>query len=425
MKKYDVAVIGGGFAGFAAAVASAREGAKTILIEKSGALGGALNLALIMPFMVNGTQIDGKYVRLSEGIFADVCRETSALMREYEGIETDPNRFWDYNDEYIKAALNRIAISSGVELLLHSYVTAANKDGEHIKSVTLAGRSGTFEIEADRFVDATGDANLAYLAGCPFRLGRDDGLCQPMTLCFRIAGVTEEARKRLWTNRDEVTKIWTGLQAEGKIRNPREDVMMFTTFVDGVVHVNSTRVIKLNPTDPFDLTKAEIEAREQVLELFAFAKKYMPGFENAQLLSTACEIGVRESRMIIGDYVLTADDLKACTKFEDSIAFGNYDIDIHSPDGAGTSHYYFKPGEYYSIPYRSLIAKNADNLLVAGRCISTDHDAQASIRIMPIVCTLGEAAGTAAALSVSSNTDIRSIDINTLRTHLHQNGALC
>lgn len=425
MKKYDVAVIGGGFAGFAAAVASAREGADTILVEKSGALGGALNLALIMPFMKNGTTIDGRYVRLSEGIFADVCREASRLMRLYEGIETDPENFWDYNDEYVKAAMNNIARAAGVDLLFHCYMTAAHKEGETIKSLTLAGRSGTFELEADRFVDATGDANLAYLAGCPFNLGREDGLCQPMTLCFRVAGVTEEARKRLWSHRDEVTKIWQELQAKGEIKNPREDVMMFTTYVDGVVHFNSTRIIKLNPTDPFDLSKAEIDAREQVLELFAFAKKYIAGFENAQLLSTACEIGVRESRMIVGEHLLTAEELKACTKFEDSIAYGNYDIDIHSPDGAGTSHYYFKPGEYYSIPYRSLLPKNADNLLVAGRCISTDHGAQASVRIMPIVCTTGEAAGTAAALSVKSAKSLRELDITLLRDTLRKNGARC
>jgi hypothetical protein len=183
-------------------------------------------------------------------------------------------------------------------------------------------------------------------------------------------------------------------------------------------------VVKRNPVDPFDLTKAEIEAREQVFELFEFMKESIDGFENAQLLVTASEIGVRESRMIDGEYVLTADDLVSCRRFEDSIAVGNYDIDIHNPEGSGTSHYYFPKGQYYSIPYRSLIPKNADNLLVAGRCISATHEAQASIRIMPIVCCLGEAAGVAASIASEDRVGVRDVDISRLRERLVKRGAM-
>ena len=143
------------------------------------------------------------------------------------------------------------------------------------------------------------------------------------------------------------------------------------------------------------------------------------------MLSTAMQIGVRESRMICGEYTLTGEDLMACTKFEDSIALGNYDIDIHNPEGSGTSHYYFGPGEYYTIPYRTLIPKNAENLLVAGRCISVTHEAQASIRIMAIVCCIGEAAGTATAISVKDNKNVKDIDVKKLRNTLKKNGAVC
>jgi hypothetical protein len=183
-------------------------------------------------------------------------------------------------------------------------------------------------------------------------------------------------------------------------------------------------VVKRNPVDAFDLTKAEIEAREQVFELFEFMKNNIDGFQNAQLLMTASAIGVRESRMIDGEYVLTADDLVSCRKFEDSIAVGNYDIDIHNPEGSGTSHYYFPEEQYYSIPYRSLIPKNVDNLLVAGRCISATHEAQASIRIMPIVCCLGEAAGEAVSIASENKISVREVDITRLREKLIKSGAM-
>lgn len=422
MVKYDVAVIGGGFAGFAAAVAAARGGAKTILIEKTNSLGGAASWGLVQPFMCYGTKIDGKVTALSRGIFEQVCNEMKKMLLEIDGIEVKSSLVGRFDEEYLKVILNRMATYAGAELLFHCYVTKADVHDECIKSVTASSRNGSFEIEADRFIDASGDANLAYMCGCSYRLGRDDGLCQPMTLNFRLANVDAEVAKNLPKN--EINALYKKLQNEGKIKNPREDVLMFLNYNEGFVHFNSTRVVKLNPTDPFDLTKAELMAREQVMELYLFMKNNIKGFENSRLVMSGSEIGVRESRMIDGEYILTGEDLKSCTQFEDSIALGNYDIDIHNPEGSGTSHYYFKDGEYYSIPYRSLIPKKMKNLLVAGRCISVDHDAQASIRIMPIVCTIGEAAGTAAALSLSDETDMRSVDITKLREALEKNGAL-
>lgn len=199
--------------------------------------------------------------------------------------------------------------------------------------------------------------------------------------------------------------------------------MVFPNTTENVLHFNSTRIIKRNPTDAFDLTKAEIEAREQVFELYEFLKAHCDAFEHSTLLSTASEIGVRESRMIDGVYKLTQQDLIDCVKFEDAIALGNYDIDIHNPEGGGTSHYYFPMGQYYSIPYRALLPQNIDNLFVAGRCISVTHEAQASIRIMPIVCCIGEATGTAAALAAEQNVTPAQVDPKLLRQRLKENGA--
>jgi hypothetical protein len=193
----------------------------------------------------------------------------------------------------------------------------------------------------------------------------------------------------------------------------------------GTIHFNSTRVIRLDPTDPWARSRAEAEAREQVLEIVEFLRREFPArFGDIRITACAPAAGVRESRMIDGRHVLTADDLLACTRFPDAIAAGNYDIDIHSPDGSGTSHHYFEPGQWYTIPYRSLLPREgADNLLVAGRCISATHEAQASIRIMPIVATLGQAAGTAAALARKAGVLPPDVDPNELRAALRRDGA--
>jgi hypothetical protein len=152
-------------------------------------------------------------------------------------------------------------------------------------------------------------------------------------------------------------------------------------------------------------------------------KKHADGLENSFLMMTASEIGVRESRMIIGEYILTGEDCRSCKKFDDAIAACNYDLDIHNPEGTGTSHYYFKPGEYYTIPYRCLVPKKVSNMLVAGRCISSDHEAQASYRIMPIVCCIGEAAGTAIGLTVKNKSELSKLDVSELQDTLKKNGA--
>jgi len=294
---------------------------------------------------------------------------------------------------------------------------------EKIKSVELITPSGTMHVEADFFCDATGNGDLFALAGCDFMLGRDsDGLCQPMTNCFRMSGVDVEQFKKDF---EMLNRKYTEYQRDGRITNPRENLLVFYGIGEGIVHFNTTRVIKLDPTDPFDISRAEMTARAQIYELDKFLRENSPAFKNSTIISVANEIGVRESRKLKGVYVLTQEDLKALTVFEDSIALGNYDIDIHNPNGGDTSHYYFKNGDYYTIPYRSLLPKEYKNLIVAGRCISATHEAQASIRILPICACLGQAAGTAAAIAYKSDTDLHGLSIPTLRETLRKNGAEC
>lgn len=419
MKKYDLAVLGGGFAGVAAAISASRAGASVLLVEKSNCLGGAAVNCLVNPFMPNYTKTKDHQVSekhsLSQGLFLEIVGELKRM-----GAAQGDTPFV-FHEEYLKIVLNRMALGAGVDLLFHAYLTGAKTENGRIQSVTVHGKSGGLEIAAKHFIDATGDADLAVLAGCPYHLGREkDGLCQPMTLCFRVGNVDIEKYEKA---RPMIDGLYQRMRAEGKIKNIREDVLIFPNLVGNALHFNSTRIVKRNPVDVFDLTRAEIEAREQVLELFTFMKENIDGFQHSDLMMTAPEIGVRESRMIDGEYLLTGEDLIACTRFEDSIALGNYDIDIHNPEGSGTSHYYFPEGKYYTIPYRSLVPKGVNNLLVAGRCICVTHEAQASIRIMPIVCCLGEAAGTAVGVALVDKAALNRVDIKKLQQRLKAQGA--
>ena len=413
MRKYELVVVGGGFAGVAAAIAAARAGVDVLLVDKGNCLGGAAVNCLVSPFMPYSTVIDGKHVVLSAGIFSEIIRR----MDERNAMVGD--RF--FLEEELKFVLSDMVLEAGVKLLFHAYIFKAEKQDGRITSISVATKSGETKIEADYFVDATGDAQLAFLADCPTTLGREpDHLCQPMTLCFRVGNVD---RDRFYASQPKWSKIHAERLEAGQLINPRENILVFHTPIPNVLYFNTTRVVKKNPTCPEDVTEAEVLARRQVQEVYDLLKEHADGLENSYLMMTAAEIGVRESRMIVGEYVLTETDCKDCTRFEDAIAASNYEIDIHNPEGTGTSHYFFKPGEYYTIPYRCLIPKEAINLLVAGRCISSDHGAQASYRIMPNVCTLGEAAGSAIGLAVKEGKQVRDIDVGALQAELKKNGA--
>lgn len=413
MKKYNLIVAGGGLSGVAAAVSAARAGLEVLLVEKSGCLGGAMSNCLVYPFMPYWTEMDGKKEYLSAGIFEEMRKR----QNEYETSKSDMN----FKPEYFKLVLDDMVNEAKIDVLYHAVIFGVNTDERQIKSVNIALKSGPLTAEADFFVDATGDGDLFAFAGCDYQTGRDnDGLCQPMTTCFRMSGVDVEMYKK---ERSALQELYKNYRKEGKIENPREDILTFLGIGEGIVHFNTTRIVKLDPTNPFDVSKAESMARKQIHEIVKFLKDNSKAFANSSIISVASDIGVRESRKLKGVHILTAEELKDCTKFEDSIALGNYDIDIHNPSGSGTSHYYFKDGEFYTIPYRSLLPKEFDNMLVAGRCISATHEAQASVRIMPICCCMGEAAGTAIGVAYNSGTNLHNVDVNEVQTILVSNGA--
>lgn len=419
-KHYDLIVAGGGFAGVGAAVAAARQGVRVLLVEKNGYLSGSAGMSYVNPFMsefrISNVEGGKRTIPVNAGIFEEIRQELKALGGMHENERS-------FNTDILKIVMDRVTKNAGVDVLFHAYISECEVEDERIKSITLLCRGNRYTVSADYFVDATGDANLAYMAGCDYRLGRDaDNLCQPMTLCFRLGGVDTET---FWAEIKSVQSVWKEKLEKGELLNPRENILVFHLIEDGVVHLNTTRVVKKNPVDIIGLSEAEALAREQMLEFLNFAREHIPGCKNAQLVASAPEIGVRESRMIDGEYTVNVEEFFECVRFEDSIARGAYPVDIHSPDGTGTTIKRIAAGKYYTIPYRSLIPKKLKNTLVAGRCISTTHEAQSAYRIMPICCCIGEGAGVALSVAVKGKLDdVRNVDIGQVHAVLDSCNAL-
>ncbi|HEY4440408.1 MAG TPA: FAD-dependent oxidoreductase, partial [Candidatus Elarobacter sp.] len=302
---------------------------------------------------------------------------------------------------------------------------------------------GERTIAAKRTIDATADAYVAASAGVPTQQGDARGRVQPASLMFRlshvdVAALAEYVRRRPEQMRSSLKahervpgaltavaglyELWEAARERGDVGVPRELVSFFATPYEDEVTVNMTRVVGVDPLDPDDLTRAEVEARAQVTELLAFFRRDVPGFANARIAATATQIGIRESRRIVGEYTLTADDVLQARAFDDAVARSAYPIDIHNPAGSGTTTHRLAPGTAYEIPYRCLVPRGVDDLLVAGRCISTTHEALASTRLTPTVMTLGQAAGTAAALSVAAGVTPRALDPALLRARLIADG---
>ena len=297
----------------------------------------------------------------------------------------------------------------------HTFFDVVIEEGK-IAAVIFHSKSGLVAVRAKVFVDSTGDGDLAVKAGAPCEFGNEEGFCQPMTTCFRICGVDLELfRKDL----PMLQETYKQLQATGAITNPRENILSFIGYGEGVLHMNTTRVIQHDPTDPFAISRAEMLGRRQVAEMMTFLRTHSKAFDRSTLISMPAHIGVRESRKLKGVHILNAEELKSCKEFDDAIAFGCYMIDIHNPSGTGTQYYRFKDDEFYQIPYRCLLPKEYTNLLATGRCISATHEAHSAIRIMPICACLGEAAGIAAATAFQSGKNAHCVDVGVIQKKLN------
>lgn len=441
---YDVIVVGGGVSGVVAAIASARNKAKTLLIERYGFCGGALTNSGVGPMMTFHAGTEQVVKGIPDEIIERMKKEGASVGHILDTIGY-ASSVTPFDAEQLKHVLDEMLEECGCDVLYHTMLAGVNVSGDKIQSIKVCNKAGLSDIEGRIFIDATGDADLSYFAGVKCKKGRDvDNLSQPMTTNLKIANVDidkvkksiiedpsnhiiEHVDKLDSTLRLSVAGFSKELEAAKQNKDitfQRETVLFFETNNKGEVILNMTRVLGKDATDPYQLSEAEIEGRKQANQAFKFLKKYIPGFENAVFISTGVQVGIRESRRIQGKYVLTAEDLLNSVDFEDAIAIGGYPIDIHNPAGNNTNSIHLKPGQSYKIPYRSLIPEEVRNLIVAGRCISVTHEAGAAIRVTPIAMAIGQAAGTAAAISIMDKTDSTNICVNKLRTTLRDQGAV-
>lgn len=438
-SSVDVVVIGAGPAGIAAAIASARQGAKTVLVERYGSVGGNLTAGLVGPCMTSYS-LDGSQ-QLIRGVFEQLIIAMAdrglALHPSqvpagsaYSGFITyGHDKVTPFDPEGVKLVATEMLRSAGVTLLLHTTFLQPIMDSDHVTGVVVASKSGIEAIRASVTVDCSADGDVAAAAGVKTELGRDsDGLTQPMTLFFRVGNVDDDRVETYVRSHPDDVRPFASLVDEarqvGEFTIPRRGIGMYRTLQTGVWRINTTRILRRIGTDVADLTEAEVEGRHQVDELMRFFRKWLPGFRDCVLLDTAATIGVRETRRIAGEYTLTLDDLATGREFPDVIALCGYPVDIHSPtDAGGGVSETLKTANVYQIPFRSLVPLDCEQLIVAGRCVSATHEALGAVRVMPPAFAMGQAAGTAAATAALTGARVRDVDVVRLQADLIGQGA--
>ncbi|MFN8377586.1 MAG: FAD-dependent oxidoreductase [Anaerolineae bacterium] len=417
----DVVVVGSGSAGSTAAIASARTGADTLLVERYGFLGGTSTMVLdsFYGFYTPASNA----VRVVDGIPWEIVER----LYHYDAVIERPSSYGagqaaTYDPTLLKVVWEQTALSSGARLRLHTLVLDVLKEDGRITGLIVAGKTGLGIIRGKTFVDASGDADLVWRAGAPFEWAGADGQpAQSLTTTFRLGHVDLKTAKAI--KRDELVARMKAANLSGEYRLPREEGSVHGTPYEGVVVTNMTRVAYVDGTDPVELTKAEVEGRKQAMEYTRFLRDQIPGYERAFLMNFSTQIGVRETRRLIGAYRLTREDVLGARRFDDAIAQCGAPIEDHHP-GSGTRWEYVPEGGTYDIPYRALLPVGVSNLVVAGRCLSADHDAHASVRSMGQCMAMGQAAGTAAAIGAKHGTALDTLSVNELQDVLRANGAL-
>ncbi len=419
-NRFDVVVVGAGSAGSSAAISAARQGARTLLVDRLAFMGGT-STAVLDTFYAFYTPGD-RPRRVVGGLGWEVVEALRATGVAFER----PNTYGagtgvTYDAEALKVLWERLAGEAGVELVLHTWATGVRVDGGRLAAVRLWNKGGERWVEADAVVDASGDADVCAFADVPHDAPSDGGSVQSLSTLFKLANVdvvraAAVPKAELWARMREAAD-------SGSHRLPRVEGSWHRTPYPGVVLVHMTRIPNVDATDPAQLTAAEVEGRRQVQEYHRFLRDRVPGFEDAVIVATSPAIGIRESRRVHGDYRLTRDDVLGGRRFEDEIALCGAPIEDHHA-GGDTAWRYVGDGGVYGIPYRTLLPAGIGGLLVAGRCFSATHDAHASARSMATCMAMGQAAGTAAAMAAAGGVTPRQLDPDGLRVRLASDGAL-
>lgn len=437
-KEVDVLVVGGGPSGIMAAQAAAEDGLKVALIESRSFVGGNMTIGLpILGFLgQKGNQIiKGLPQKFIDRLAAQNAASEHRPCPLHMSITL-------VEPEAVKAVGLEVLVECGVDLLLYAYCVDVIMEGNTLRGVVIESKAGREVILAKVVIDCSGDADVAFRAGVPTEQGNENGGTQPPTMMFCLGGVdteklrqsiTQEPRTYLTDfipneyfgqNQQFIVVGLRNLMQQAKAEGyqlPTERTIVITGLRKGEVWVNMSSVQGVNGVDPQSLSYGEIKGREQIKEIHRYLLDYVPGFEESYFSKTAPFLGIRETRRIVGQYVMNRDDVMSCGRFDDAIAVASYPLDLHHPEGGGCTLEWC--GDCYDIPYRSLVPLKVENLLVAGRCISTTHEAMSAIRVMAPCMAMGEAAGRAAKLAVREGVLPSQLDVAKLRAELVATGA--
>jgi len=425
--EYDVAVLGGGPAGIAAAVAAARTGRRTLLIERYGFLGGMGTAAGVTNFCGLHANVHGEMHRVVQGIATELLTRIDRL----DGLNK-PHLILGkifaqaYDTAAYKIAADDLLSAHKVDILFHALgAGVVMHDEKRINALMVETKAGRQAVRAGIFIDCSGDGDLAAWAGAPFEVGDDHGHMLYPSMMFRLNGIDPEKAGEAWRT---IPALMEKAEAAGTHKFPRKAAIVRPQRSQIEWRVNFTQLAREDGTavsglDPDEMTRGEIEGRRQAVKAFEFLRT-VPGFEKSYIVDLPPQLGIRETRRVVGGYMLSGEDVLGCASFEDSIGVNGWPMESHV---AGDVIFKFPPipesRGYNELPYRMLVPQGIDNLLMAGRCASMTHDGQSAARVSGACFVMGEAAGAAADLALSGNTIPRDIAVEKLQQALQQQGA--
>jgi hypothetical protein len=427
-KHYDVIVVGSGSAGATAAIAAARSGSKTLVLERLPFLGGASTAVLdtFYGFYTPGSESKKIVGGISDDVMVGLRKHSSWLERaNTHGAGTGVT----YHPEYLKVVWEDLVRTAGAEVLLNAWVQDVQAKENAICSLLVATKLGLREFTADVFIDASGDADICHFGGFDYELAGEIDPAQTLTTTFKLCNVDVARRKTL--SKEDFHALMAAAAESGEYDLPRKEGSDHITPVDHMTATIMTRLPSysteggkvVNATDPELLSKAEMDGRKQAIEYINFLRDKVPGYENAQLSTFGTQIGVRETRRVQGEYRITRDEVLSAKQFDDQIGLCGAPIEDHH-GGEDTAWAYLPDGQSVGIPWGTLIPKNSKNLLVAGRCFSATHDAHASVRSMAQCMAMGQAVGTAASMMAKDRKSPQEIPVAELQDRLRKNGAI-